>query len=141
MIIHDACDNIGQSILNAQFDEVPKGFHIIVMFGLCLVMSVYFLLKEEGPTIDAKELGQSMVGALIIMRSYEDKQEQYKLANTLLKRFIAAGPKTNEWQNNLNQLVSMYLLSSQNENLSKHNYPSLFGSMLKTIISAVELPT
>ena len=43
--------------------------------------------------------------------------------------------------NNLNQLISMYLLAAADERLQKHDYPALFGSMLKTLISAVELPT
>jgi hypothetical protein len=62
----------------------------------------------------------------------------------LLQRFIAArqegGAKTDEWQSNLNHLVSMYLLSLHDERLQKHNYPALFGSVLKSVISAVELP-
>ena len=140
-ILHDACENAGIKILDAQFDEITKGFHIIVMFGICLSMSIVFLLKEEGQDVDVKELGQGMVGALLLMRSYEDRQERYELAHTLLMRFVSAGPKATEWQTNLNRLMSMYLLSSRYERLRRYNYASLFGSMLKVIFSAVELPS
>jgi hypothetical protein len=140
ILLQDASAKSGTSILDAQFDDIPKGFHIVALFGLCLVMAVSFLLREEGQTIDQKAVGLNMVGALLLMRSPEQQVEQYQLAHILLMKFAKAGGKFTEWQNNLNQLVSMYLLASVDERLQKHDYPALFGSMLKTLISAVELP-
>ncbi len=141
MLLHDASANSGTSILDAQFDDIPKGFHIVVLFGLCLVMGVGVLLREEGQTIDQKAVALNMVGALFIMRSREQQIEQYQLAHILLMKFAKAGGKFTEWQNDLNQLIRMYLLASVDERLQKHDYPALFGSMLKTLISAVDLPT
>jgi hypothetical protein len=141
MLLHDASAKSGISIVDVQFDDIPKGFHIVVLFGLCLTMSVGFLLREEGQTIDQKAVALNMVGALLIMRRPEQRTEQHQLAHILLMKFAKAGGKFTEWQNGLNQLVGMYLLASVDEKLQKHDYPALFGSMLKTLISAVELPT
>jgi uncharacterized protein YgbK (DUF1537 family) len=140
MLLHDASEESDVSLLDAQFDDIPKGFHIVVMFGLCLVMGLVVLLREESQTIDQKAAASNMVGALLIMRSPEQQIEQYQLAQTLLMKFAKVGGKFTEWQNNLNQLIRMYLLASVDGQLQKHDYPSLFGSMLKSLISAVELP-
>jgi hypothetical protein len=141
MLLHDASAKSGTSILDAQFDDIPKGFHIVVLFGLCLVIAVVVLLRKEGQTIDQKAVGLGMVGALLFMRSRKQQIEQYDLAHILLMKFVKAGGKFTEWQNDLIRLVRMYLLASVDERLQKYDYPALFGSMLKTLISAVELPT
>ncbi len=140
MIIHDACNNIGKPTLDAQFGEIPKGFHIIVTFGMCLVMSIAFLCKEEGNTIDIKTGCGNLVGALLLMRSPEEKIEQYQLGHALLMKGVKAGGSFTEWQNDLDQLLRIYVLASNDNKFKEYNYPSLFGSMLKTLISAVELP-
>ena len=140
MILGDACTNIGKSTLDAKFDRLPKGLHITVMFGMCLVMGIAFLLREEGHTVDQQKVALHTVGALLLIRSAEEKLEQYELAHILLMKFAKAGGKFTEWQNNLTKLVSMYLLASNDKRLQKHDYPALFGCMLKTLISAVELP-
>jgi hypothetical protein len=140
MLLQDASAKSGVSILDAQFDDIPKGFHIVVMFGLFLVMGIGVLLHEEGQTIDQKAVALDMVGALLVMRSREQQFEQYQLAHTLLMKFVKVGGSA-EWLSNLNQLISMYLLASVDQRPQKHDYPALFGSMLKTLISAVELPT
>jgi hypothetical protein len=140
MIIHDACDNIGKPTLAAQFNEIPKGFHIIVTFGMCLIMGIAFLCREEGHTIDVKTGGVFLIGGLLLMRSPQEQNEQYQLGHTLLMKFAKAGGEFTEWQNKVNQFLRMYLLASNDKRLQKYDYPSLFGSMLKTLISAVELP-
>ena len=110
------------------------------MFGMCLAMGIASLLREEGHTVNPQKIGLNMVDALLLMRPAEEQSEQYQLAHALLMKFVKAGGKFTEWQNNLNKLVIMYLLSSNDKKYQRHNYPVLFGSMLKTIISAVELP-
>jgi len=140
IILHSACDNIGKPTLAAQFDEIPKGFHIIATFGLCLVMGLNFLLSKEGHTLDLRVRGLSMINALLLMRSPQEKYEQYQLGHALLMKGVKAGGNFTKWQNDLNQLLYMYLLESKDDNPQKYDFSSLFGSMLKTLISAVELP-
>jgi hypothetical protein len=101
LLLQDASEKNGTSILDAQFDDIPNGFHIVVLFGLCLVMGVGVLLREEGQTIDQKEVAINMVSALLIMRSREKQIEQYQLAHILLMKFAKAGGKFTEWLNDL----------------------------------------
>lgn len=137
-VVQEACDNAGVKTLNAQFDATPANFHVVSMFGMCIVISLAFLLRKEGSEIDIQRTSVGMVDALLVMRNEEDKTQQYQLAHTLLNKFINAGGKATEWQNNLTDIVCMYLLSVNDPKLRKHDYPSLFGSMLKTILSAFE---
>jgi hypothetical protein len=140
-IVMDACPNAGVSTLDVQFGDIPENFHVVSMFGMGITLGLAAILRDEGSEIDAQKTALRMVSALLLMRSEADKLEQYKLGHTLLMKFLKAGGKATEWQNNLNDLVRMYLLSANDTTLRKHNYPSLFGSMLKTILSAFEPPS
>ena len=126
--------------MNPQFDVIPENFHLVSMFGMCVVISLAALLREEGSEIDLQKTSACVVGAMLFMRNDKDKIEQNQLAHVLLKKFIAAGGKVTEWQNNLTNIVSMYLLSVNDQAFRKNNYGSFFGSMLKTILSAFEPP-
>jgi len=137
-VVLEACDSVGINTLNAQLDAIPANFHVVSMFGMCLVISIAFLLRKEGSEIDVKSTSVGIVGALLVIRNEKDKIEQYQLAHILLQKFTNAGGKATEWQNNLTDIVCMYLLSVNDPTLRKHDYPSLFGSMLKTILSAFE---
>lgn len=139
-VILDACKSANVSTLNAQFDEIPKGFHIVSTFGMCIVVAMMALLRDEGYDIDQKAVSLRVVSALLVLRSDEEKFEQYQLGHTLLTRFTTSGSFFTKLVNDLTQLTRMYLLAQGNPELRWFDYPSLFGSALKTMISVVELP-
>lgn len=137
-VVFEACESAGVSTLGAQFDEIPANFHVVSMFGMSIVVGLVPRLGVEASEIDVRDASICIVDAVMLIRNEAEKREQYQLAYALLKKFLNAGPKATEWHNQLSDLVCMYLLSESDPTLRKHNYPSLFGSMLKTILSAFE---
>jgi len=82
-------------------------------------MGVAFLCKEEGNTLDIKEGCGRMVGALLLMRTPEEKIEQYQLGHALLMKGVKAGGNFTKWQNDLICINFQFALKNRKKRLKQ----------------------
>jgi hypothetical protein len=93
--------------------------------------------KEGHGDQDDKSLFPRLVNGLFLMGTTEEKTAIFKFASETYNGLLRSdAPNVREWRTSLLDLVFLYLIDDKT--LKQRGFPVLFGSMMKSLISAEE---
>lgn len=126
------------------YEPVPKYASVVVAFSMHVSLGIHIRLKEDGVSIDAQEaLGRTAM-QFFTFHPHDEGREQFARAFTAFQETTANRHQLgNQWKEACVNLVLPYVLqwTTTDENHKTHDYPELFGSLLKVILGASNFRT
>jgi hypothetical protein len=119
-------------------DPLSPHTNLVATFALFVIFNIVGQLRKEGHNDpDDSTLFPRLVDALFLTGSTDEKTNIYKLSlHTFNQVLRSDAPNVREWVKSLSDLVVLYLIGD--EKLKQRGFPFLFGSMLKSLLSAAE---
>ena len=123
------------------YESVPKYAPMVVAFSLFILAGIHGQLKAEGIDIHFPETAASTAN-LFFLAHPDDERVAHASRGIAAFQAIAKQDAENvrTWHDNLMKIVPMYVLqwSTDKEEIKKLDFNSLFGSMLASLLKAVE---
>lgn len=140
-ITTEAMKNIGRDPAFLPYTPVPTHAPMVVAYSLFVLAGVRGQLQAEGIELDFREMAVDT--ANLFFMAHPDA-ERAKNAMEGIKAFQSVTKadvdNVKVWHDNLMQLIPMYVLqwTTENQELKKHDFIPLFGSMLSSLLKTVE---
>jgi hypothetical protein len=118
-------------------DPLPSNANLVVTFAFFVMLNIVGQVRKEGHNDTDNTLFPQLVDLLFLMGSAEEKLNIYKLSHPTFDQVLRSDlPNDRKWRESLSQLVFLYLIGD--EKLKQCGFPSLFGFMLKSLLSTAE---
>jgi hypothetical protein len=122
-------------------DPLPPNTNLVVTFAFLVMVNILGQVRKEGYNDTDGTLLPQLVHLLFLLGSTEDKKNIYKFSHPVFDQVLRSDlPNVRKWRQGLSDLVFLYLIGEENldEKLKQRGFPSLFGSMLKSLLSSAE---
>ena len=122
-------------------DPLPRHTNLVVTFAFFVTVNIIAQVRKEGHNDTDNTLFPQLVHLLFLMGSTEDKTNIYTISHLIFHQVLRSDlPNVRKWRQGLSDLVFLYLIGEENldEKLKQRGFPSLFGSMLKSLLSSAE---
>jgi hypothetical protein len=136
----DAMKEIGRPFF-LPGDRLPDDAQFIVAFAFLVAMALYGPLKAEGYQLEFADACVGVAHMFVTMHDHEIRAQLYERSASLFQYVIhSETPKSRGWRESLEKLVYLYIVerNSADQKIKAERFPALFGSMLKTFLSAAE---
>lgn len=135
-------ESIARGLVFMPYEPPPKEAPMVVAFSLSILVGIYGQLEAEGIKIDFREATMDTANLFYLCHP-DHERAQYAMEG--IKVFQALAEQTDrdnvkKWHDNLMELIPIYVLqwTTENAELKKLDHIPLFGSMLSTLLKAVQ---
>jgi hypothetical protein len=140
-ITTEAMKNTGHDAAFLPSTPVPKYAPMVVAYSLFLLTGIQGQLQAEGVELNFREMAADTAN-LFFMTHPDEEGAKNAMEGIKAFQIVARGNGNNvkDWHDNLMQLIPMYVLqwTTENQELKKHDFVPLFGSLLSSLLKAVE---
>lgn len=122
-------------------DPIPADVPFVIAFGFLLQAPIAAMLKQENHELLGREAAMALVNNMFLMHTIEERVGVLQKASAIFSSFAKTdAPNVREYVADIEKLVLGYVFEAVNDAPAVKNadFPKLFGSMLKTFLSARE---
>jgi len=121
--------------------ELPHGYPVLIAFGVFILTELCEKVREEGRSVDANINAAEWINSFLVLQNGDVKKEIYLESMRHFNGLVAATEDgVKGWRENMLQLLNFYCLELQHTKAPSGDIDlvEVFGSMLKSLMSAVE---
>jgi hypothetical protein len=142
-IMFDATEKNKANCICLPGQPLPSDIGLTVAFAFIAIVGMINPLRAEGYDFDFQKACMTLVRAMLLWHSVEEQEQAYRQGSDVFRQVMLAVPEkknVRQWLDSYNDLVLLYLIqwTSDDQNVKKPDFPTLFGSLFKALIASAD---